>query len=264
VKIGWFPPLGECTSESKSIVQQTNLFPIAATQLPQPAETFAVSHDDTASLFYKIGSWLENHCPTAPPGYVASVHPDTLAILQEMFVHRWKEVTAKQLPMEVQVEEPEKVGIDRLLNALAINQVREPGRPAIVVDLGTACTVDRISADGAFEGGAILPGVRLAAEALHTGTALLPRLDLDFDLPAEVVGTFTQAAMHSGLFWGVVGSVRELVTRMSKDCQSQPHVFVTGGDAALLVKHLQTDELSVRHLPSLVLSGIALVVEDLS
>jgi len=202
VKIGWFPPPSECTSESKSVAMQTNLFPIAAPQLPQPAETLAVSHENTPDLFCKIGSWLESHCPAAPPGYVVSVHPDALAILQEIFVHRWKEIFAKQLPIEVQVEEPEKVGIDRLLNALAINQIREPDRPAIVVDLGTACTVDRISADGAFEGGAILPGVRLAAEALHTGTALLPRLELDFfDLPAEVVGKSTQTAMHSGLFW---------------------------------------------------------------
>jgi len=62
----------------------------------------------------------------------------------------------------------------------------------------------------------------------------------------------------------VIGSVRELVTRMSQGCQPQPHVYVTGGDAALLVEYLQSDELSVRHLPNLVLSGIAFVVEDLS
>lgn len=257
VKLGWYPPAGPCTADDKPAS-----LPIAAPALPQPTETLAVAHENATTLFSELGSWLQTHCPTAPPAYIASVHPDALAILQEMFAQRLQVITVSDLPIEVRVDQPEKVGIDRLLNALAINQLRPTGTPAIVVDLGTACTVDRIAADGAFEGGAILPGVRLAAEALHRGTAALPRLELDQAAAIEPVGKSTQAAIRSGLLWGMVGAVRELITRVSEQDTGPRHVYLTGGDAPLLVEHLQSDEIVTRHLPNLVLAGIALVAGD--
>jgi type III pantothenate kinase len=100
------------------------------------------------------------------------------------------------------------------------------------VDLGTATTVDAVDADGFFLGGAILPGLALAADALAEGTARLPRIELD--LPADAVGTDTRSAIQSGVVIGHLGAVRELVARMRGrlgGSRTAP-VVVTGGLAA--------------------------------
>ena len=118
-----------------------------------------------------------------------------------------------------------------------MNRLRTPGHPAIVVDLGTACTVDFVSADGAFEGGAILPGTTLSAAALHTGTATLPQLTTEnIDASPTVVGKSTQAAIASGIYWGLVGAVRELIARISDESTETPQLFITGGEAERLVR----------------------------
>ena len=90
------------------------------------------------------------------------------------------EVTSyKQLPIEVEVDHPEKVGIDRLLGAVAANRLRTPGRAAVTVDVGTATTVNLIDANGTFTGGLILPGVRLMLQSLHQNTSKLPLVESD-------------------------------------------------------------------------------------
>jgi len=231
--------------------------------LPEPTSTLAVSHADPAELWTRIGSWLKEHCPDGPPGYVASVHPETLEFVQNMFAGRLRVLADTDLPLVNRTDQPERVGIDRLLNAVAANRVRAADRPAIVVDLGTACTVDWIAADGAFEGGAILPGPTLAASALHTGTASLPQLPLDFSEAPPVVGKSTSAAIASGIYWGMVGAVRELTERIRNETDTTPHLFLTGGEAPRLVAHLADDRTSARHIPNLVLSGIAVAVGEL-
>ncbi len=259
VKLGWFPPDGACTSAPAS----TSL-PIASTPLPQPTETLAVSHANQATMWAEIGSWLQEFCPSGPPGFLASVHPATSAVIQEIFANRLHALAAKDLPISIRVEHPDRVGIDRLLNAVAVNRIRAINQPAIVVDLGTACTVDLVASDGAFEGGAILPGVTLAATALHAGTASLPELGLgDFNDQPSAVGKSTQEAITSGLYWGMIGAVRELVTRIGRDCPQQPQLFLTGGGAASLAEHLASDVSPARHVPNLVLSGIAAVAEEM-
>ena len=199
-------------------------------------------------------------------------------------------MTHTDLPqLIVRVDAPERVGIDRLLAAVAVNRVRRPDRPAVVVDLGTAITVDLIAADGAFEGGAILPGIAMAARAMAEQTDALPQSRLaELRAAPPVVGKSTLAAIDSGLFWGAIGAVRELVTRyattLDRDrsemaagvqpsgCRRQaqagtpttacgikdaPDLFLTGGAAPQVADLLSEDGLSVRHLPNLVLSGIA-------
>lgn len=157
------------------------------------------------------------------------------------------------LPLVVHVEHPDRVGSDRLLAAIAVNRLRTPDRPAVVVDAGTAITVDLVSTDGAFEGGVILPGYRLTAKALAEGTDLLPEVDYDPTAgPPTVVGKTTTAAIRSGLFWGSVGAVRELVARMSDQLDAVPQVFVAGGDAERLAAFLP----QARVVPELVLAGI--------
>ena len=156
------------------------------------------------------------------------------------------------LPLTVEVDEPDKVGIDRLLNAIAVNSMRPSDQSAIIVDSGTATTIDFVSKAGAFEGGAILPGFELAAKSLNHYTALLPLIAID-ELTANDasgIGKNTRDALRQGLHWGIVGSVKELITRQSSDTASK--VIVTGGGAALLLPHLE----NALHVPLLSLHGL--------
>jgi type III pantothenate kinase len=160
------------------------------------------------------------------------------------------------LPLAVRVDFPERVGVDRLAAAVAAAAIREPGRPAIVVDAGSAVTVDLVGGDGTFEGGVILAGFRLQAEALFGGADLLPlALLVPQDEPPPVLGKSTEAAIKSGLFWGAVGAVRELVERLSADQPQRPHVFVTGGDLRRLAPLVGSD---AQFVPNMVLAGIAI------
>lgn len=191
---------------------------------------------------------------------VASVHREAEKLLETWVrAHRpgddFQILTYRDLPLEVRVEFPERVGLDRLAAAVA-GKFLAHRRPAIVVDAGTAITVDLVSADGAFEGGVILPGFRLTAQALAAGTNQLPLASFTGqDQPPPVVGKNTDGAIRSGLFWGAVGAVREVIERMSAGLSEQPHVFVTGGDlrhlAPLVSPHSQ-------FVPNMVLSGIAI------
>lgn len=159
-------------------------------------------------------------------------------------------------PLPIRVDEPRRVGIDRLLNAVAVNELRSAGRPAVIVDSGTATTVDVVAEDGTFVGGAILPGLALSAKALHEYTALLPLvsvLELGQEIP-EPLGRNTRAAIRSGLFWGQLGAVRELIERQAS---AEADVFVTGGGGALLAAHLPRARFE-SHLP---LQGLVLVAE---
>jgi type III pantothenate kinase len=117
---------------------------------------------------------------------------------------------ASNIPMATTLLRPDRAGADRLLAAWAATLLY--GAPVIVVDLGTATTVDVVDADGFFLGGAILPGLGLAADALAEGTAKLPRVELE--LPEVAIGVDTPAAIRSGIVIGTLGAVRELVTRM--------------------------------------------------
>lgn len=160
-----------------------------------------------------------------------------------------------QFPLAILVDEPRRVGIDRLLNAIAVNELRGPQRPAVIVDSGTATTVDLVTADGAFAGGAILPGLALSAKALHEYTALLPLVsvtELGQETP-DVIGLNTRAAIRSGLFWGQLGAVKELIER---EAGPDADVFITGGGGALLTTFLQRARFE-SHLP---LQGLVLAV----
>ena len=184
----------------------------------------------------------------------------------EQTLHRWQQASRlqddylalsyKHLPLEIQVESPELVGMDRLTAAVAVNERRDRQRPAIIVDAGTAITVDLVDADGVFQGGVILPGFRLSARALADGTDLLPNVDATFRTEApQVIGKSTTAAIRSGLFWGGVGAIRELVARTAAELHTSPQIFVTGGDAERVTGYLADD---AQFIADLVLRGIVL------
>jgi type III pantothenate kinase len=152
---------------------------------------------------------------------------------------------ASTIPMATTLLRPDRAGSDRLLAAWAASTLH--GNPVIVVDLGTATTVDVVDGDGFFLGGAILPGLTLAADSLAEGTAKLSRIDID--LPDEAVGADTATAIQSGVVIGHIGAVRELIARMRARLGERPgstrprssaspgpgraaRVIVTGGHAA--------------------------------
>jgi len=170
-----------------------------------------------------------------------------------------------RFPIEIDVEAPRQVGLDRLLTAIAANHLRSPGEGAIVVDCGTATTVDVLSTEGVFLGGAILPGFELSARALNHYTEVLPFVSIDELIATDAqgqhtpLGRNTHAAISSGIFWGQVGAVRELVARqtamLSHDHRSQ--IYVTGGGGELLAPFLDQS----RHYPYLALQGLVIAAQ---
>ncbi|MFO0812824.1 MAG: type III pantothenate kinase [Gemmatales bacterium] len=131
------------------------------------------------------------------------------------------------LPLVIHVDEPERVGRDRLLNALAV-----PSKPAIIISAGSAVTVDAVDADGAFLGGAIFPGLRLMAKSLHEYTAKLPMIDAAPPAP-RLPGKNTEDAMHAGVVQAVVGGIIGCVNSMQPLLHS-PTIYLTGGDGPAL------------------------------
>jgi type III pantothenate kinase len=157
----------------------------------------------------------------------------------------------RQLPLTVAVEAPEQVGIDRLLNAVAAN-TRRHGMPAAIVDAGSAVTVDYVDRSGAFRGGAIFPGLRLMAKALHDYTAALPMVVIDCAEPAP--GTSTIRAIRSGILHAVMGGIHEIVGCYAHD--SMCHIYLTGGDAPLLALGSGHLAIAAHPWPEMTLEGI--------
>jgi type III pantothenate kinase len=133
------------------------------------------------------------------------------------------------LPLVVDVQEPAATGIDRLLDAVAANFRRPADTPAIIIDAGSAVTVDLVDRRGVFRGGAIYPGFRLMARALHDYTALLPVVEIG-QAPVSL-GRSTATCIQSGIYHAVVGAAQRLIETLP---ESLPMVFLTGGDALLL------------------------------
>lgn len=130
----------------------------------------------------------------------------------------------------IRYDRPHDVGADRVVNAAA--GYRYYGGPACIVDFGTATTFDALSAKGEYLGGAIAPGVRVAAEALFARTAKLPRIDLK--RPPKAVGANTVDAMRSGILFGYVGLVEGMVKRFRAELGDDMRVIATGGLGAVI------------------------------
>lgn len=155
------------------------------------------------------------------------------------------------LPMKLLVDDPAEVGIDRVCNAAAaFERVQEP---CAIASFGTAITIDCVSADGDFLGGAILPGLRMGCNALHEFTAQLPEVD-----PTALTGAFgrnTRDAIGQFVPLAAVGALREIVEGFAVALGAWPQLIVTGGDAELIQK--QSDFIDAV-VPDLCLMGVAL------
>lgn len=253
-------------------------------ELPKCLRSVAVDRG-AAIPWDDIRQWTEDTARGTPRGVIAGTNPDGMTRVVETWprdVWPLPEVvsTCTRFPLAVDVDEPGKVGIDRLLNAVAANALRPAGRTAILIDSGTATTVDLVTAAGTFAGGAILPGFELMARALHHYTALLPLISIEELAQAECgpLGRNTRTAVHSGLYWGQLGAVRELTRRLARGAELQtgpggqsagapvsdedlyetpPLLILTGGGAPLLAPHFPAAHLE----PHLALQGLVLVTE---
>jgi type III pantothenate kinase len=149
--------------------------------------------------------------------------------------------------MPILYDNPAEVGADRIVNGVAAYERfgRGLNRPLIVVDFGTATTLDAITARGEYLGGAICPGVQISADALFQRAARLPRIDVR--KPSRIVGRTTVGAMESGLFYGYVGMVEGLVRRMTDELGGTATCVATGGLADIiapetpLIQHVDSD-----------------------
>ncbi len=161
------------------------------------------------------------------------------------------------VPLTTALTEESTVGQDRLLAAMAAYVNVE--KACVIVHLGSALVVDCIDDEGIFRGGAIAPGLHMAAKALHAFTAQLP--DAILTPPADDVpyGRSTQEAMNLGLYVGMRGAIRELLERYATALGAWPHVVATGGDATALLGN--TEGLVDSFIPDLVLQGAALTWE---
>ena len=155
------------------------------------------------------------------------------------------------IPIGVQLDPETITGVDRLLNAAAAYETVK--QACIIVDAGTAVTVDFVDGEGTFHGGAIAPGGTLQLRALHEHAAALP--DLKFNAPNdEAFGRSTSQAMLQGVYHGIRGMIWRLVEQYAEAYGAYPMVIATGGDAEVLFAR---DELIDRIVPDLTLMGIA-------
>jgi type III pantothenate kinase len=156
--------------------------------------------------------------------------------------------------VRIRYEDPRAVGADRVADAAAVQRLY--GGPACVVDFGTATTFDAISKEGDYLGGAIAPGIGIAAEALFLHTAKLPRVDLQ--RPPTAIGRNTVHAMQSGLLFGYAALVEGMVARFRNELGPAMKVIATGGLAEIVAK--ETNILQII-APWLTLDGLRLIWE---
>jgi type III pantothenate kinase len=187
---------------------------------------------------------------------IASVQASATAALMEDLSksdeYEVHQTAFTDVPMEVTVEYPEKLGIDRLLAAHAATRILEP--PFAVVDVGSAITVDWVDPLGRFCGGAILPGLALQATALHRGTDALPILNVATEEPVRLPGRNTTEAIRGGILVGAAAAIDALTNRYARSHDTlPPSIALTGGQAVLIAPLLQQNH---RLLPNLVCRGL--------
>ena len=156
----------------------------------------------------------------------------------------------------IKYENPREVGADRIVNAIAAYETYKDKGPLIVVDFGTATTFCAIAENGDYLGGAIAPGIGISTEALFQRAAKLPRIELI--KPKSVICRNTVTSMQSGIIFGFVGQVDELVRRMKQELGGEAYVVATGGLAKVMYQESGTIDVVE---PFLTLEGLRLLYE---
>lgn len=229
---------------------------------------FASERDRTADEYVNLLAEFFSRDRVSPRSIqaacLASVVPPLVPVFQEAIARLCK-VSALvvdhklDLGIKVRTRNPEEVGADRLVNAVAGHA--RYGGPLLVLDFGTATTVDAVSSKGDYLGGAIAPGIGISMEALFSRTAKLPRIEMA--PPKAAIGDSTLESMRSGIYHGTLGAIRELVARCSAELSAReggkaPRVIATGGWAHWLpARQLGLTAI----LPDLTLEGLRLIQE---
>ena len=156
--------------------------------------------------------------------------------------------------MPILYENPLEVGADRVVSSVA--GFAKHGGPLVLVDFGTATSFDAVSSRGEYLGGAIAPGVQIAAEALSLKTAKLPRVEIK--MPKMAIGRSTVTSMHSGLYHGYIGLVSHIIIKMKSELEDGSKVIATGGFASLFFREIETIDF---YEPHLVLEGLRILYE---
>lgn len=205
------------------------------------------------SLMAKYGIQIEDISGCIMSSVVPQI-TSTFKIMIESFFHQSLVVVSSNFPygLTLRYDNPEEIGTDRLVNAAAgFDRYR---CCLIIVDFGTATTFCTITETGEYLGGVIAPGLKSAADTLFHQTAKLPIID--FVQPKTVIGTNTVSGMQSGLVFGYVGLVDELVTRIRDELGKEAFVLATGGLASVIAPLSRTIQ-EIR--PNLTLEGLELL-----
>ncbi|MCS7167054.1 MAG: type III pantothenate kinase [Gemmatales bacterium] len=237
-------------------------------------------------------SWTEHvllwQLPRGTTWVLSGTNPPALLVLQNWLQTQgyriWNVSNYREIPLRVEVDVPERVGIDRLLNALAAIHRGPAGQPKLIVDIGSAVTVDWVNPEDTFCGGAIFPGFRLMSEALHRYTARLPLVSPVQNLPS-LPAKNTESAIQAGMLAAIVGAVNWLLPKylqggttwqpglneyssstadapfekMPSSPALKPVFYLTGGDAWLIRSYLNPDFI---FWPEMTLEGLYLVAKS--
>ena len=198
--------------------------------------------------------------PVDHVGLVSVVPARTAAVARALEALTGASVTTvgpeMRLPFTLDYDTPDTLGTDRLAAAAAgwVQYGRPSTRSVLVVDAGTAVNYEVVHRDGIYRGGAIGPGPALMRDALRAGTAQLP--DIPLNLPATPTGSSTQAALQSGVLWGLIDSVQGMTRRLAAPLPDAPRLLLTGGWGEALSGHLDAE---ATHVPHLVLHGVRIL-----
>lgn len=165
---------------------------------------------------------------------IASVVPQIMIALNKLCANFFKVKPVivgenTKYPIKIKIDNPNEIGADRVVNAVAARKVYN--KPAIIIDFGTATTFDVIDEKGDYRGGVISPGINLSLSALQEAAAMLPRVWIK--KPRKVIATNTKEAMQSGIYWGYIGLIEGIVTRIKSEMKNKPVVIATGGLAPM-------------------------------
>ncbi|MBN1570448.1 MAG: type III pantothenate kinase [Acidobacteria bacterium] len=228
-----------------------------------PHWRLASHHDKTQDEYGALVLGLLRSAKISPADIkaiaMASVVPSLMGTFVEVCRHFLRcdplVVDAKcKTGLNIRYDEPGQVGADRIVDAAAGYKMY--GGPVCIIDFGTATTFDAVSADGDFLGGAIAPGIAVAAQALFDRTAKLPKVDLRW--PPSPIGRNTTQSLQSGIMFGYVGLVEGIIARIKSELGPETKVIATGGLAEIIAK--ETNVITIL-APWLTLDGLRIIHE---
>jgi len=163
-------------------------------------------------------------------------------------------VNYKNSGLKVLYRNPREIGADRIANAVAGYEIYK--RPLIIIDFGTAITFDCVDSSGRYLGGIILPGIRISAQALAEKTAKLPYVEVSE--PESLIGRSTKECISSGIYYGTIGAVKEIIFYLKKQMGKGVMVIATGGDAGMFMKRIPEIK---KNIPKITLYGLKIIWE---